>query len=220
MKKWIEVNGFGELFLEIILVTFDVPLLFVCLDKNHNRYLVLCEDEEEGEYLLAKCSNQMLLQMLNNEIPMDDTFKKALEGKNLLVKYNFQDKLFEYEFFQVKDIQDAMLPDKGAYFELTNHKIKDYIAKLEEENSKSYSFKINMLSGKIQKTSQYDCDDEINEDTIQWDTEAMKKSFYVYYQLSNKMISNIQHIIDTEFEEERYKKESVIKRRKMYAIQM
>ncbi len=137
MKKWIEIKGFGVLYIEIVLVTFDIPLLFTCFDEFKNRYLVLCVDEEIGQYLLVKSNSSSLLKMLNNEVPMEQTFKDMSNGRFMLVNYNSSEKKFEFDYLNIEQTSKDMLPDEGAFFELSNQKIKDYITKLEKEETKN-----------------------------------------------------------------------------------
>lgn len=155
MKKWIDANGFGELFLEIVLVRFDIPLLFVCVDKSKRRYLVLCVDEELGEYLVAKCSNRMLLAMLKGKVAMNEPFKKALGKKLLMIRYNFDCCTFESEYCAIEKITQDMLPDEGAYFELKNKKIENYLAKLEDEKGLGYNITIKNSYESFQTSSIY-----------------------------------------------------------------
>lgn len=133
MKKWIQVNELGELYKEYVLVHFDVPLLFVCKDNMNNRYLILCIDEEEGQYLCLQISNNMLLKMLKKEITMADTFKQPSGKENFLISYDFSKEKFIGKYIAVSDLTADMLPDEGAYFELRSQKITEYITKIEKE---------------------------------------------------------------------------------------
>lgn len=133
MKKWIQVNELGELYREYVLVHFDVPLLFVCKDNSDNRYLVLCVDEEKGQYLCLKTSNTVLLKMLKKEITMADAFREISDKENFFISYDFLSKEFSGYYISVSDLTPEMLPDEGAYFELRNRKITEYIAKIEDE---------------------------------------------------------------------------------------
>lgn len=134
MKKWIQVNEIGELYKECVLVHFDVPLLFVCKDTDDKRYLVLCIDEEEGRYLCLQVTNELLLKMLNKEITMADTFRHTSFSQNFLISYDFMKESFEGHYISTKDLTEDMLPDEGAYFELSSQKISQYILKLQNEN--------------------------------------------------------------------------------------
>ena len=62
-KEWIKLKEIGQLYLEKILVAFDVPILFVCTDYAKRRYLCLNIDNETGETAIAEVSNKQLIQM-------------------------------------------------------------------------------------------------------------------------------------------------------------
>lgn len=132
MTKWIEVNNIGELYTEEVLVFFDVPLLFVCKDNKDKRYLILCIDEEEGRYLCSPTTNEWLLKLLTDEVPMAEVFRNPADGKNLLIDYDFT-KGFSSKYIDVSALTADMLPDENAYFKLKNQKITEYIEALQKE---------------------------------------------------------------------------------------
>lgn len=134
MKEWINIKGIGNLYLESILVTFDVPLLFVCKTKDNNRYLVLSEDERE--YLVSKCSDKMLLDMLQNKTPMDKVFMDSDE--NILIQIDSKENECVGKVIDRKDLHAGMLPDKGAYFESNNDNIKEYVDRVSNVQSSFY----------------------------------------------------------------------------------
>lgn len=134
MKEWINIKGIGNLYIESILVTFDVPLLFVCKTKDNNRYLVLSEDERE--YLVSKCSDKMLLDMLQNKTPMDKVFMDSDE--NILIQIDSKENECVGKVIDRKDLNACMLPDKGAYFESNNDNIKEYVDRVSNVQSSFY----------------------------------------------------------------------------------
>lgn len=52
-KKWIKIKETGQLYLEKIIVSFDIPILFVCNDFENRKYLCLNVDEETGCTVIA-----------------------------------------------------------------------------------------------------------------------------------------------------------------------
>ncbi len=140
MKKWITVEGFGDLYKEMILVMFDVPILFVCKDEKNIRWLALCEDEETGEYLLAKCQKEELLKMVNRISSVDEVINNANEFN--YISYDFEQEQFQVKKIQNDEITEEMLPDKGTYLKINNN-IEEYGKKLAEEG-----FTIQVLSKK------------------------------------------------------------------------
>ena len=60
MKKWINVEEIGQLYLEKILVTFDIPILFVCSNGKNKKYLCLNIGDEDGTTVIAEISKATL----------------------------------------------------------------------------------------------------------------------------------------------------------------
>lgn len=141
-EKWIEIIDYGILYREIDLVTFDVPLLFVCLDKKKCRKLVLCIDEEQGEYIIANVNAKLLLNLLKNENTMEQVFRDSDEGTMLYVYYDFECSAFRLKSMPVDEVSANMLPDSGAFFELNNRKISEYIDVLENESRIESLYKV------------------------------------------------------------------------------
>lgn len=138
MKKWIELEEIGCLYQEEILVFFDIPLLFVCKDEKNQRYLVLCEDEEEGIYIAVRCEKNDILQMLLGKVSMEQTFRKVEDGRVIKIEYNFDTSGFEYSYKAINDINEDELPDKDVLYKVTNEKIRRYIEKLKNESSEEF----------------------------------------------------------------------------------
>lgn len=132
-EKWIDLKKFGILYREIDLVIFDVPLLFVCKNESQERKLVLCLDEELGEYIVANVNNSLLLDMLRNKITMEQVFRKSMNGKLIHINYNFDECSFESFEENVSEVNAENLPDVGTYFELCNDKIELYEQLLEND---------------------------------------------------------------------------------------
>lgn len=128
LKKWIAAENIGQLMYEKVLVRFDIPLLFTCLDEDKNRYLTVCSDEETGEYVAVRITDAKLLDMLQNIETMYDTFRGADEIA--LIRYIPGENGYVWNNTDQKCVSDEMLPDKGEYFGLYNEKIRNFAAEL------------------------------------------------------------------------------------------
>lgn len=84
-KEWVKLEKIGQLYLEKILVSFDVPILFVCSDFEKKIYV--------AEYDFESC-------LITTSVFMADTFDSSL------------------------------LPEEGAFFEIVNKEISEYISAL------------------------------------------------------------------------------------------
>lgn len=79
MKKWLNAEGIGQLYIEEVLVYGDFPVLFVCIDDNKQRYLCMAFDPFESQFVIIRISTEKLIDMLENRISMEQTFRDADE---------------------------------------------------------------------------------------------------------------------------------------------
>lgn len=132
-KEWIKLKETGQLFLEKVLVSFNIPILFVCVDYEKNKYLCLNIDEETGESVVIATDNEHLLKMLKNEVTMESVFRDANDQKVIIAKYDFEEQKIVSHIENSKAVSKDMLPKQNEYFEFTNEAIKDYISYLEKQ---------------------------------------------------------------------------------------
>lgn len=138
-KEWIRLKEVGQLYLEKVLVTFDIPILFVCVDYENRKYLCLNIDDESRKSVIAATDNKHLIDMLKNKISMDSVFRNAINRKVIIVDYDSENNEIITLTEDVKKILGDMLPEKGAYFELTNKSIEEYISYLDKQMILSFS---------------------------------------------------------------------------------
>lgn len=212
MKRWMEIEGHGRFEVEIELVTFDIPLLFVCKDSKMKRHLVLCIDEELGEYLAVCCNKEKLLTMLNNEVPMDNPFVEAQDEELLLLQYDFSEKSFGAKVICSEELTRDMLPDENAYFELKNDKISKYIEKLRDEGSTIINYRLKRSISEFESSSAFVYED--NKEIEDW-AEGKKISLVWMRRLSDGFEDEIRSGEDFDSES---LKSYVIKRSVNYAI--
>lgn len=132
-KEWIRIKEVGQLFLEKILVSFDIPILFVCVDYENRRYLCLNIDDESGKSVIVATDNKYLISMLKNRISMDSVFRNSIDGKIIVAEYDYENEEIVSHTEDAKKISADMLPKEDAYFELTNKDIEEYISYLERQ---------------------------------------------------------------------------------------
>lgn len=158
------IIGGKKLYLEQILAEYDYPMLYTCVDDNNKRYLAMCVDPDEGEYLVADTGNCIILNMLENKIRMIEAFEKARRIYRVSSVSNdvTQDKVIDVNY---SDIAKDDLPDEDAYFDLleSEKSIQAYIEKLRSderrlfEYSLVYEYSINTKLKNIMKDNYVDC---------------------------------------------------------------
>lgn len=120
------ING-AELYTEKVLVEFEIPLLFICKDKSNKRYVVLCVNSEEERYLVVQSRVSDIVDMIQNTITMKELFLKAMNGTAWMIVAG---ESYEDDFVKtlsIQDIQDVDLPAEGAFYEVYNADIHDYV---------------------------------------------------------------------------------------------
>lgn len=135
-KEWITTKEWGQLYLEIALVSFDIPILFVCLNSEKKRFLCLNVGENNDKYVICEVNNNQLLDMLTNSLPMEDVFRSCIRNRILIAEYDYDTEEIKTNLINSFEISGDLLPKKGAYFELSNKKIMDYIDLLRSQSVK------------------------------------------------------------------------------------
>lgn len=135
---WDEIQGIGKLYTDIELVVGFEPVLFVCTveDDVNNKYLVMTYDSYGGVYILRKINNKELLDMLENRVTMEETFRN---GTSILKTYIDDSDNMQYEMFVPTEFDGCFLPRKNEFLELKSRHILSYIERIKkEEKSKAY----------------------------------------------------------------------------------
>lgn len=115
-EKWIEVDPFGSLYYESILVHFNEPDLFVCTDQYEKIYLVVFLDEDKEEYLLVETDNQNILCMINKEISMEQAFKNAKSRNAFYVFYDADVDRYASKELKISQVPKEDLPKSNAFY--------------------------------------------------------------------------------------------------------
>lgn len=132
-KKWIKIKETGQLYLEKIIVSFDIPILFVCNDFENRKYLCLNVDEETGCTVIAETDNRTLISMLKNQITMESVFRNSSENKIIIAEYNCEEEEIVSIVQEAKKIDANLLPEKEAFLELSNEVISEYLSFLKKQ---------------------------------------------------------------------------------------
>lgn len=131
---WEEVEDIGTLYKEIDLVVGFEEILFVCATKYSNeRYLIMTYDSSEAIYVMRKIGKKDLLEMLDNKITLEQTFRHTDFIYETYINENS-------DFLKCKKIKSNeypanKLPKKGEYFDLKSRHIERYKNELKETES-------------------------------------------------------------------------------------
>lgn len=116
-----------------MIVTFDIPLLFVCNDFQDRKYLCLNVDDEAGTTLIAETDNRTLIAMLRDKITMESVFRNAFYDRIIVAEYDVENEEIITKVEKASNISVDLLPEKDAYLELSNEVILEYISFLDKQ---------------------------------------------------------------------------------------
>lgn len=132
-KEWIKTKETGQLYLEKVIVSFDIPILFVCNDFENRKYLCLNVADETCTTVIAETDNKMLLNMLQDKVTMEYVFRNALNNRIMIAEYDNINKKIITKVENAKEISGDLLPEKEAFLELSNKTILEYISFLDKQ---------------------------------------------------------------------------------------
>lgn len=101
------------LYKEIDLVQYNVPIFYICANDEDEKYLVLCIDEDECEYLITHIELDTLISLIEGKIEMRQPFVD--NEKIYRVKTGMIPEKDDVVMISSKDILDEELPDKDAF---------------------------------------------------------------------------------------------------------
>lgn len=134
-KEWIKIEETGQLYIEKVLVNFDVPIFFICKNAEDKKYLCLEIDYQIGQYVIAETTNNELIKMLQNKVYMEQLFRNCVNGKIIVTKYDFKEKSFQTLDKDAQNISQEFLPKEETYFDMQSETISEYIDILTEQIS-------------------------------------------------------------------------------------
>ncbi|MDE5757147.1 MAG: hypothetical protein K2H85_00905 [Allobaculum sp.] len=122
----------GEfIYLEQSLVDFnDVPIFFLCKDRNSHFYIALCTDFENFDYLGMKVSVAEVKDLLHQRITMreiitkQNSFWKIETGKEI--------ELDKVERLPMERVDHSVLPKEGTFFKVLTDEMREFVKKFEE----------------------------------------------------------------------------------------
>lgn len=113
-----------DLFLEQTLVQYNnVPIFFVCRG-NGERYLVLCTDVSECNYIIMKITTERLCDMLSGECTMRDVF---LEQSCFWEVHSGEDVARDH-VKEIHQVKEELLPEKS--FQILDAETASYAEKI------------------------------------------------------------------------------------------
>lgn len=119
----------SNLVLDKVLVSFnEIPIFFICIDQEKNRYVVLCSDIDDFQYIIVPQKTQQIVDMLSQKITMRDLFEN-IDHFWSVQSGNVPDEDI-VELHSGDQMDKEILPESGALYTIVDDGIRVYLNKL------------------------------------------------------------------------------------------
>lgn len=119
----------SNLVLDKVLVSFnEIPIFFICIDQKKNRYVVLCSDIDDFQYIIVPQKTQQIVDMLSQKITMRDLFEN-IDHFWSVQSGNVPDEDI-VDLLSGNQMDEEILPESGALYTIVDDGIREYLNKL------------------------------------------------------------------------------------------
>ena len=103
------------LYVKCDLIVGDVPILFICESQDNRLYLVELLNEDNNEFLLEGLSKKKILEMIEGETTIYNTFKSG--DKAYVIQETSKADIYCVKNIYIADvIEDSLLPDCNVVY--------------------------------------------------------------------------------------------------------
>lgn len=129
-----------NIYLDIVLVELNFPLLFVCKDEEGHYYMAMCIDACRLIYLVTACKPSDISDMILG----NTTIRYLWENSAQCWKIFTADEMEKdnIEIVCIDDIMDSELPEKGEKYIIENDDIRKYALLLADNQIYDMKIKI------------------------------------------------------------------------------
>lgn len=142
MKEFVEINGYGKLFVDKVIFESYFPIIFTCTNEKNDLFLcICCQNNEKGcKWLVGKTNSDLIISMLKDEITVRELLLNHSEGRITVDYINGEYKIF----FNNSDweSESIFLPKKGSYLDVEDGEFEDEILYFSSFNKVDYDEKI------------------------------------------------------------------------------
>ena len=134
------------LYRDMILAEYIRPILFTCLDEYNHLYICSCyhADGDAVKWILAKTTEEAVIRLLQNEIPIRDMFSGA--EKIYLLTLSERGAQPQAEEKATEDVPENYFPTAGYDMEADEGEFDEEIAELRERIAERASDPYELLS--------------------------------------------------------------------------
>lgn len=119
-----------DLFLEQTLVKYNnVPIFFVC-SGNEERYLVLCTDVSECNYIVMKITTERLCDMLSDMLSGECTMRDVFLKQSCFWEVHSGEDVARDHVKEIHQVKEELLPEENAFFRVLYVETASYAEKI------------------------------------------------------------------------------------------
>ena len=125
-----DVPGYGNLYVEQVIVEYVYPLLSVLKDSSGQRYLCMCFDTRGmQQWLISPISVTSLVRMLTIRLTLKDSFVRDTD--TVIYAYrNYETRTDSFARMTPGEVPAEYLPEQGEYLDAEQGEWDAYIAQL------------------------------------------------------------------------------------------
>lgn len=127
MKKFVELDNYGQLYIDRVLFESYFPVIFTCINDNNEIFIcVCCQNNEKGcKWLIGKTNGFSIVKMLRDEITIRQLLLEYSLGK-ISVDYVENEYVVTYNNSDW-DENSAYLPKDDSYMYAEDGEFEDEI---------------------------------------------------------------------------------------------
>ena len=127
MKEFVEINGYGRLFVDRVFFESYFPIIFTCVNEKKDLFLcICCQNNEKGcKWLIGKTSNNSIVSMLKDELTTREVLLEHSIGR-ITVDYVRGEYKISFDNSDWEE-ESIFLPKKGAYLDAEEDEFEEDI---------------------------------------------------------------------------------------------
>lgn len=192
-----DVIGYGDLYIDYIIIEDDYPLLFILKNKHNDRFICSCfEIIKQQSWVINKVTISDIKDLLTDKIDIRKAFLFDNDNKKIIVhkknnKYIY--KIVDKEYI----INNDIIPDEGDYLESDENEFNEYIINLKKDENNFELLYKNKLENDYLESDE--------NKFIKYITNLDKYENIVFYVQYDELYNNL---IENNFKREFYKNKS------------
>ncbi len=128
MKEFIDLDKYGQLYMDKVLFESYFPVIFTCINDNKDIFIgVCCQNNEKGcKWMLGKTDGISMIKMLRDESTIRQLLLECSSGK---ISVDYVDHRYSIAYHNLDwDEESLYLPKEDSYMYAENGEFEEEIA--------------------------------------------------------------------------------------------